>query len=122
MILFNRLIIYLRGNIKWEDSILLINNQMNQMNPITRTLIVIFLFCVLAFVINLIIGPKGGKNFIIVVYSFYLMPGISILAYAFFLIREKKWIKNNLFKAIIWGVLLFCWLLSILLYIYSLSA
>lgn len=122
MILFNRLIIYLRGNIKWEDSTLLINNQMNQMNPITRTLIVIFLFCVLAFVINLIIGTKGGKNFIIVVYSFYLMPGISILAYAFFLIREKKWIKNNLFKAIIWGVLLFCWFLSILLYIYSLSA
>jgi hypothetical protein len=90
------------------------------MNPILKTLLILFLSFLLIIVINFLIGPSGDLNFQIFIYGIYAMPSIGILSFVIFILMNKKWTKENRKSFIIFVLILFIWLLLTVLYINSL--
>lgn len=90
------------------------------MNPIVRTILILLGWIPLMFFINLIIGSKGDFNFIMVVYSLYLMPVIGVISFCISAFLNKKWIKTHKKASFIFSLSLILWCLGVLYYINSL--
>lgn len=88
------------------------------MNPISRTILSLAIWTILAIVI--MYTTSGDMPFIIMIYSIYLMPIVCIIAFGVSVLFQRKWLNENLKVSAIFSLILAIWLLLTFLYIKSL--